>query len=143
MTAAAAVLCQVLRRPALAYGSGPAGSSIDSILLSLCTQPAKKVDSHFSKEMTVRLFSQDPPRKPGLDLVSINIMRGRDHGVPGTADRVHAYMQCQTMLLYMVQTESECLRQVQIDVLTLTMPRCRFRLQRVAQVVRLASGTRL
>ena len=93
--------------------------------------------------MTVRLFSQDPPRKPGLDLVSINIMRGRDHGVPGTADRVHAYMQCQTMLLYMVQTESECVRQVQIDVLTLTMPRCRFRLQRVAQVVRLTSGTRL
>ena len=75
---------QVLRRPAMAYGTNqPGGSAIDSLLLGLCTQPAKKVDAHFSKEISVRLFSEDPPHAPGLDLVSLNIQRGRDHGLPG------------------------------------------------------------
>ena len=61
----------------------PAGSAVDSILLGMSSQSAEDVDTHFSKEMTVRLFSENPPKEPGLDLPAINTQRGRDHGLPG------------------------------------------------------------
>ena len=61
----------------------PAGSAVDSILLGMASQPAEDVDTHFSKEMSVRLFSENPPTEPGLDLPAINTQRGRDHGIPG------------------------------------------------------------
>ena len=79
---------EVLRQPELVYETHQVGGSgTDSVMLGLISEPAKDVDAHFSKEMTVELFSkpgiQGEPRKPNLDLVSLNIMRGRDHGLPG------------------------------------------------------------
>ena len=77
---------QVLRRPLTVYEiHQPAGSAIDSIILGMTSQAAEEVDSHFSKQMTVHLFSEKPPHEPGLDLPSITLQRGRDHGLPGTS----------------------------------------------------------
>ena len=77
---------QVLRRPLTVYEiHQPAGSAIDSIILGMTSQAAEQVDSHFTKQMTVHLFSENPPHEPGLDLPSITLQRGRDHGLPGNS----------------------------------------------------------
>ena len=80
---------QVLRRPVTIYERHEAGSGVDSVILGMISQPAEQVDRHFTKEMTVRLFSENPPHEPGLDLPSITIQRGRDHGLPGKHTHMH------------------------------------------------------
>lgn len=55
--------------------------SIDRILLGLVNQPAQKRDEFITKELTNHLF-QTPGFLFGMDLASINIQRGRDHGIP-------------------------------------------------------------
>ncbi len=53
----------------------------DPILRGLLTKPARKVDEFLNSVLTSRLFS-DSSSVPGLDLASLNVQRGRDHGLP-------------------------------------------------------------
>jgi peroxidase len=56
---------------------------VDQLLRGLFLEPMQNADSVVTKDLTDRLF-EDPARKfSGQDLISINIMRGRDHGLPG------------------------------------------------------------
>ncbi len=57
---------------------------LESIVRGMLKDPVMKVDRHFSTDLTQHLFEvRDRLGRPfHFDLVSINIMRGRDHGIP-------------------------------------------------------------
>lgn len=71
----------MLFNPYSLYGE----KGLDEALRAAMNTPIEKSDRFFSTEITEKLFQQDKPKvgKPcGLDLVSLNIQRGRDHGLP-------------------------------------------------------------
>ncbi|MCA9114007.1 MAG: peroxidase family protein [Planctomycetaceae bacterium] len=53
---------------------------VDQLLLGLTTQPAQELDVRIVDD--VRNFLFGAPGAGGLDLASLNIQRGRDHGLP-------------------------------------------------------------
>lgn len=55
-------------------------NGIDSILRGLAAQPAQEIDSMIVDD--VRSFLFGPPGAGGLDLATLNLQRGRDHGLP-------------------------------------------------------------
>jgi GH24 family phage-related lysozyme (muramidase) len=61
-----------------------AEAGIDPILRGAASQTAQAVDTQVVDD--VRNFLFGPPGSGGLDLVSLNIQRGRDHALPGYND---------------------------------------------------------
>ena len=57
------------------------GGYVDTYMLGLINQVAQAYDDSITQEVTNHLF-QEPGMKFGMDLISLNIMRARDHGVP-------------------------------------------------------------
>jgi peroxidase len=58
---------------------------MESVIRGLLVDPIMKVDRWFSDDITKHLFetTDDLGRPFNFDLVSINLQRGRDHGIPG------------------------------------------------------------
>lgn len=54
---------------------------IEVVLRGLASQQCQELDAHLIDE--VRNFLFGPPGAGGFDLASLNIQRGRDHGIPG------------------------------------------------------------
>ena len=55
---------------------------LDSLVRGMSRQPASAFDNSFVADLRNNLFESAPGRG-GLDLVAINVQRGRDHGLPG------------------------------------------------------------
>ncbi|PAV72327.1 hypothetical protein WR25_17929 isoform B [Diploscapter pachys] len=55
--------------------------SVDSIVLGLVSTRQMALDRHVTDGVRNHLFSVPGVPRSGLDLISINIMRGRDHGI--------------------------------------------------------------
>ena len=70
-------LSEMLQQPYDLYKGGWA----DTYMLGLTNQVAQAYDDSVTQEVTNHLF-QEPGKKFGLDLASLNIQRGREHGVP-------------------------------------------------------------
>lgn len=71
-------LRHIFNNPASLYREG----NYDGCIHSMINDPSQSLDNHFSEELTNHLF-QDTNSSFGMDLVTINIQRGRDHGIPG------------------------------------------------------------
>lgn len=66
------------------FARGHGGQDYKNELIGLSKQPCQKVDVHITKQMTQLLFCNNETRPGGgHDIGSINIQRGRDHGLPG------------------------------------------------------------
>ncbi|XP_022239815.1 chorion peroxidase-like [Limulus polyphemus] len=68
----------LLRQPYIFYEPG----KIDELIGGLINTPAQTYDPFITQEVTNHLF-EEPHIPFGMDLVSFNIMRGRETGVPG------------------------------------------------------------
>jgi len=71
-------LRHIFNNPASLYRQG----NYDGCIHSMINEPSQSLDNHFTEELTNHLF-QDTNSSFGMDLVTINIQRGRDHGIPG------------------------------------------------------------
>lgn len=56
---------------------------IDSILRGIVSTPIETLDNAITEELTNHLFEEQKKPFSGMDLISLNIQRARDHGVGG------------------------------------------------------------
>ena len=56
---------------------------VDDLLRGLLMSPMETMDNRITDEVTNHLFEEKGKPLSGLDLVSLNLQRGRDHGIPG------------------------------------------------------------
>jgi len=56
---------------------------MDMMLLGLVGDSVQSNDHFLTKQITHHLFAENPPHGLGDDLATLNIQRGRDHGIPG------------------------------------------------------------
>ena len=73
----------------LASDATGATNRLDQILLGLSRSVAQEIDVQVTD--AVRNFLFGPPGAGGMDLVALNIQRGRDHGLPSYNDMRTAY----------------------------------------------------
>ncbi|KAF0289714.1 Peroxidasin [Amphibalanus amphitrite] len=59
---------------------------VDDIMRGLISTPMENLDNHITGEVTKHLFEESGRPFSGLDLVSLNIQRARDHGIPAYND---------------------------------------------------------
>lgn len=71
-------LSELLQQPYDLYKGGWA----DNYMMGLINQVAQAFDNSITSEVTNHLF-QEPGKKFGMDLVAINLQRGRELGMPG------------------------------------------------------------
>ena len=57
--------------------------AVEDLIRGLVSQPMANTDKSFSREVTNHLNEQRMKKFSGLDLVALNIQRGRDHGIQG------------------------------------------------------------
>ena len=93
ITVSAIPLSSTFFNPELMYVPG----ELDKFLVGLATQPRQKMDNVVSEQLTNHLFQGEQKEIKmrlreiisgkvndfGMDLVALNIQRGRDHGLPG------------------------------------------------------------
>lgn len=70
-------LSETFNNPSLLYERG----AVDGLVNGLSGQPVQNADKFFTEQVTHHLFRQ-PGGRFGMDLVALNIQRGRDHGIP-------------------------------------------------------------
>jgi peroxidase len=56
---------------------------VDEIIRGLVAEPMEQLDPFVTNEITNHLFEDKKRSFSGLDLISLNIHRARDHGIPG------------------------------------------------------------
>ena len=75
---------QAFRRPLPVYDTARGG--VDSLVRGMCGFASQQYDNFITKQVTRSLFTENPPFGPGMDLMSLNIQRGRDHGLGSKSD---------------------------------------------------------
>ncbi|XP_013392746.1 thyroid peroxidase [Lingula anatina] len=72
----------IFTRPGMVYDWKNGG--VDSVVSGTLDTEMETIDRMVTEEVTLHLFSENPRRKQlGMDLVVLNLQRGRDHGLPG------------------------------------------------------------
>lgn len=70
----------MFNNPTHVYDTAKGG--IDGLVRGMCESSCQHFDPFFSKQISKSLFTEAPSHGAGMDLLSLNIMRGRDHGLP-------------------------------------------------------------
>ena len=58
-------------------------TGMDSMLRGIIGMHSQTRDPFIAKELTTQLFTEEAPTGIGEDLMSLNVQRGREHGLPG------------------------------------------------------------